>query len=142
MPLISSGDLGVCQPDDPAVAEIFDVDVVLADIGDPRSDRSELRVHERRGRRISAELAQLVAGPVEDPVIASGVLPPDPLGVGEDQEPRPILGQRIAVDEQRVPSRGAGSGGGGDQDLALAGRGVVRDQVLPPDGSFEPSSIV
>ena len=48
----------VGEPHDPAVAEALDVEVVGAHVGDAGGVGRELGEHQRRGRRLAAELRQ------------------------------------------------------------------------------------
>ena len=108
------------QLGDPAVDQVFDVDVVLAHISHLRAARGELGVHERARRSVSAQLVQLAGGPVEHPVVASRVGSPDAFGVGENEQPRSIARERVILDRKRRRFPGRDQVGRGNQHALLA----------------------
>ena len=71
---------------DPARGQVLDVDVVLDDVGGHPAVGRELGEHQGRRLEIPAELAEAAGGQVVGPEIAAGVLAPDALGVGEDDQ--------------------------------------------------------
>jgi hypothetical protein len=89
-----------------ARGEVLDEDVVVANVGDSRAVRRELREHQARGRRLAANLRQLPAPQVEDPVVSAGVIAPYLDGVGENEEPLPISRPLVIVNIEACASDG------------------------------------
>ena len=94
------------------------------------------------GGSVAAELAQLAGRPVEHPVVAARVGPPDALGVGENRA--------AAIDRARTHNRRSASGddslggiklGRGNEHSLLAGRRIVADQVAAAGISLDGSSV-
>ena len=109
--------------------EVLDVEIVLADVSHPPAIRGELREHQggRLGR--SAELVEATGRPVERPVVAAGVGPPDRLRVREDQHRPEVRGPGVALDGEGNAVAGGHERLRGHQDGPRSRPGVVLHQV-------------
>jgi len=120
----------VRQLHDLQVADVLDVQIVLANVGDLAAVGRELREHQRRGRRIAAQLLQSPVGRRQHPVVAARVGAPDPLRVGEDQQPLAVVGPSVAIDAQGLGLSLGNELLGGHENVALACLRIVSHDVL------------
>ncbi len=126
--LREGGDLPVLEP--------LHVDVMLADVGHPVSLGRELGEHQRlRPGLLAAQLTQLPAVQIQHPVVAPGVGPPDPRGVGVEQELPAILGEAEGGGAEREGVAGGHQLLAADQHRLVAGHRIDPDQVRDP-GAF------
>ena len=118
------------QGGDGQVGQGLHVDVVRVHVGHagPVGRQRGEEQRSRRGR--AAELAQRARRAVQHPIIAAGLLAPDLLGVGEDQQGGRILRPFILLDLERSGGARRQQLAGGDQDRPLARRRVDPDDVL------------
>jgi hypothetical protein len=120
------------QPGDRPRSDVLDPQVVVEHVGHATAVGRELREHQGRLRRRSAEAEEPPGVEVEDPVIASCLQPPDLLRVGEEKQMPAVFRPGVVVDRQRLSARGRDETGGGDEDATLTRRAVVPDDVLRP----------
>ena len=109
--------------------DIFNIDIIGADVGDLRAVRREFREHQGRWRGVAAKLAQGFCAEVEDPVIAAGVASPDLRGIGVEEDLRFVFGQEEVLEFKRGLFVGRDELRGGDEDLAFSGGGFVANDV-------------
>jgi len=109
--------------------KVFDVQVVLSHVSDVAGGRREFGEHQRCRLRVSAQLAQFMAGAVQQPIIAARVRSPDALRVGEDQHQAVVGRECVVVDGQRSGLARRHEPGGRNQHLGFAGLDVVQHDI-------------
>ncbi len=114
---------------DAAGREVLGIDIVVNDIRGSRAVRGELGEHQRRGFEVHSELVEPARTEVVGPEITTRVLPPDALGVGEDDEDFPVGGPIVILDGQGFCGARRDELGRRHQDLARARPGPVEDEV-------------
>ena len=118
------------QGRDCAVRKPLHVDVSPSHVGHAIAGGRKPGIHERRRRGVrSAELFQRASLPIEDPVVAAGILPPHPLSVGEEQQQVAVGRPCVVVEIQRLARTRRHQLARGDVDTAGACGGLVAHDV-------------
>ena len=118
------------QPGDGAVAQALRIEVTLPYVRHAVRGRRKLPIHHgRRWTVVAAELAQRPGRPIEHPVIAPRVRPPDALRVREDEELGTVRRPRVIIDRQWRRRTGRHELLRGDEYAPLAARGHVPHDV-------------
>ena len=116
--------------------QALDVDIVRLDVGDAGRVGRELREHEARRRSsvraslggtllIDPQLSQGIGPDVEHPVVTAGVVSPDLLRVGEDEQPLAVRRPRVVLDAKRCFPPGRNEAGRIQENGARTGHRVV-----------------
>ena len=129
VPLMTSSVPSVVSARTRAVGQILDVDVVLDDVGGHAAVGRELGEHERRGLEARTELAEPARGQIVRPEIAPGVLPPDPAGIGHDDQDLAVGRPGVILDGDGLRRSRRHEPGRRHEDLALAALGPVEDEI-------------
>ena len=118
------------QRGDGQVGQGLHVDVVRVHVGHTGPVRRQ-RGEEQRGRRGgAAQLTERARRAVQHPIIAAGLLAPDLLGVGEDQQRGRVLRPLIFLELEGPGGARWQQLAGGHQDRPLARRRIDPDDVL------------
>ncbi len=112
------------------VGEVLDEEVVLTDVRDVRAVFGELGEHHGRSWCIAAELSECVVLEIEEPVVASGIVSPDFLRVGEEEDLGFVVGESEAGDAEWAIGFFRGELFGGGEDGFLVGFGIDFDEGL------------
>ena len=121
----------VGQRDDRTGGEVLGVEVVLAHVAHASAVGGELGEHQGGGLGVlAAELPEATGGPVQHPVVAPGVEPPDRLGVGEHQQLAAVGRPGVVLDVERSLGSLGHQLTRRNQDLPAPLLHVVADDVL------------
>ena len=103
------------------IQQVLEEDVSFPHESYMLSRRRDLGEHHRGCRCVASQLAELSAASVQQPIVASRVVPPDALGIGKHQQQVQILGPGVVLHLERRRLTGWSQFAGGDHD----GRGAV-----------------
>ena len=90
------------QGADGARGDVLHIEIVRPHVRQQRTVRREFGEHQRRSRRIAAQLLQRARRPLEQPMVAACVGAPRPLRLGEYQQPVQSLVPLVILDPQRL----------------------------------------
>lgn len=119
-----------------AGSDVLDPDVVILQVAGLGSIRRQLGVEQRR-LRLAAELVPAFGLPVQHPIVVRRLADHDALRLRREQHAIAVRGHRVVREGQRRVAAGRRQLRGRHQHVALAGRGVVADNLAVLDGAVK-----